>query len=192
MADTPTPTSAATTEVDDATLARVLRCDPMTIRRYYRLAIIQRSSNRPAKYPLFQSIGNVVEYLRNMAGRQNDGENLRAGAALKQAQRRLTEIKLAKLDGSVLSMAEVEALWGDLAAAAKWLFLSLPTRLRQDLALSEEAEAQVKARCVEMLEQVAFYHSVQLPTAGSAETGDSDDDDDDAHDPPAIPPPDDD
>lgn len=82
-------------EVDDKMLARILRCDETTLRRYVRTRVIHRERNR--KFALLESIGAVVEHLRAVAGRQATGDAMKAGAALKDAQRRLTEAKLAKL-----------------------------------------------------------------------------------------------
>lgn len=70
-------------------------------------------------------------------------------------------------------MPEIEALWGDLAASAKWLFLALPGRARMQFGITAELEEQLRGLCVGMLRQVAFAGQMQLPK------GDVDDDDDD-------------
>ena len=125
------PSEMPTTEVDDMTLARVLRCDESAIRKYARAGIIKRVEG--GKLPLFQSTGAVVEHLRELAaGHDSTGEAMKAGAALKQAQRRAAELKAAKLDGSLLDMGQIERVWMDLAQGAKWLFLSLPDRAVAD------------------------------------------------------------
>jgi hypothetical protein len=59
-------------EVDDGMLARILRCDETTLRRYVRNRVIHREKDR--KFALFESIGAVVEHLRAVAGRQPTGE----------------------------------------------------------------------------------------------------------------------
>lgn len=180
MADT--PPEQARTEVDEQTLARILRCEPMTIRRYLRLGVIKRESNK--KFPLFQSIGQVVEYLRGLAGNQGSGANMKAGAALKDAQRRLTEMKLAKLDGALMSMPEIEALWGDLAAATKWLFIAFPAKARAELGLDDAQQERLSVLAMNMLREVAFSGQMQLPSPSADRTvdndADSDDDDGDA------------
>lgn len=169
------------TEVDDNTLARILRCDPVAVRRYVRLGIIQREASK--KFALFQSIGNVVEHLRNSASRLGTGDAMKAGAALKNTQRQLAEVKLQKLNGALISMPELEALWGDLAAASKWLYLSLPGEVAAALKLSSEAEKVIGNMCAAKLREVAFSNQLQLP----GETpSDDDDSDEDIPDEPAI------
>lgn len=172
------PNETTRTEVDDVTLARVLRCDEVTVRKYAKAGIIQRGKGR--KFPLFQSIGQVVEYLRQVAGRQGTADAMKAGAALKDAQRRLTEMKLAKLDGTLMSLSEAEALWGDLAAGAKWLFLAVPKRARDELSLNDEQEERLSMLCVAMLREVALAGQMQLPSAVEKESDADIDDDEDA------------
>lgn len=169
------------TEVDDHMLARILRCDELSIRKYARAGIIQREKNK--KFALFQAIGGVVEHLRAMAGRQGTGDAMKAGAALKDAQRRLTEMKLAKLDGQLLAMAELEAIWGDLAASAKWLFLAIPGRAQAEFGLPNEYAERLSLLCASMLREVAFTGQMQLATV---EPSDGDDDDGDDSESPAA------
>ena len=90
---------------------------------------------------------------------------MKAGAALKDAQRRLTETRLAKLEGQLISLPECEVLWGDLAAAAKWLFLALPGRMRKEEIISDKGEERAAMLCVTMLREVALSGQMQLPTA---------------------------
>ena len=153
------------TEVDDPTLASVLRCDEASIRKYVRQGIIRRERNR--KFELSASVGAVVEHLRQMAGRQATGDAMKAGAALKDAQRRLAEVKLAKLEGQLLSMPEIEAVWGDLVSTMKWLFLAFPARATA--ALPELTDAQVASLreiCRLMLSEAAIQgEKPQLPAA---------------------------
>lgn len=160
-------------EVDDAMLARILRCEETAIRKYARAGIIHRETNR--KFALFESVGAVVEHLRAVAGGQLTGDAMKAGAALKDAQRRLVEVKLAKLEGQLLSMAEIESLWGDLAASAKWLFLALPVRARMELGIPTELEERLSQLCVTMLRQVAFTGQIQLPSGDKPDPDDEDD-----------------
>lgn len=180
MADEPVQNPR--TEVDDQTLGRILRCEPMTIRRYVRIGVIKREKNK--KFALFQSIGAVVEYLRGMAGSQGSGDAIKAGAALKNAQRQLAEVKLAKLNGELLSMPEIEAIWGDLAAATKWLFLTLPVRIRASLTkVTAEDEATIAGLCTSMLREVAFSGQLQLPGKNLDDARDDDDEEEDQTEP---------
>lgn len=166
MADSPA-------EVDDRTLARILRCDESAVRKYLKAGIIKRIKHG-GKFALFESIGNVIEHLREVAGRHGTGEAMKAGAALKAAQRRIAELKAAKLDGSLLDMTQIEAVWDDLAQGTKWLFLSLPDRARDELKLSDETRAALKTLCAEMLRELAFSGQPQLAAK------DEDDDDEPA------------
>lgn len=172
------------TEVDDNTLGRILRCDPVAIRKYVRLGIITREPNR--KFPLFQSIGNVVDYLRNMASRMGTADTMKASAALKQTQRQLAEVKLQKLNGTLLSMQEIETLWGDMAASAKWLFLTFPARVRHLLELSAEDEARIALLATSMLREVAFNGQLQLPGKDGDEDGGDEDESGDEEDDVAV------
>jgi hypothetical protein len=54
-----------------------------------------------------------------------------ASAELKWAQKKLVELRYQQLAGQLLSMADVEAVWGDLVTTTKWLFLALPQRARE-------------------------------------------------------------
>lgn len=173
-----------TEQIDAAALARLLRCDQVTVNRYARQRIIQREKNR--KFFLAKTIGDVVVYLRQMSSRMGTGDTMKASAALKDAQRRLTETKLARLDGDLLSMPEVEMIWNDLAAAAKWLFLNFPLRARLELGdqiITPEIEKRLKEICASMLGEVALSGAMQLPT------GETDVDDDGEDETPAAPDP---
>ena len=66
-----TSNETSRSEVDDPTLASVLRCDEASIRKYVRQGIIRRERNR--KFELSASVGAVVEHLRQMAGPTGDG-----------------------------------------------------------------------------------------------------------------------
>lgn len=176
MAEGKSSPDSQRTEVDEQALARILRCDPVTIRRYVRQGVIKREPNK--KFALFHAIGNVVEHLRAVAGNQGSGDAQKAGAALKVTQRQLAEVKLQRLNGQLLSMAEIEMLWGDLAAASKWLFLTIPVRIRGLLSLAPEQEEQLRGLCAAMLREVAFNGQLQLPGKGGTEEGREEDEED--------------
>jgi hypothetical protein len=91
------------------------------------------------------------------------------------AQRRLAEVKLAKLEGQLLSMPEIEALWGDLAASTKWLFLALPSRARVEFGIAPDLEERLALLCASMLREVTFAGQIQLPRADKPDV-DVDDD----------------
>src|SRR5215831_17873271 len=108
MVDIPVPVSATAelprVEVDEGTLAEVLRCDNSAIRKYARAGVIRRTSR--GRYPFYESVGSVVEHLRQVAFGRGSADAMRAGAASKDAQRRLAEMKLATLDGQLISLRE--------------------------------------------------------------------------------------
>jgi phage terminase Nu1 subunit (DNA packaging protein) len=177
MADLKAPESAAApmpqTEVDDTTLARVLRCDEAAIRRYARAGLIRRS--RGGKYPLFPSIGAVVEHLREAAAGRGTGEAMREGAQLKAAQRRLVELRYQQMDGQLLALADVETVWADLVTATKWLFLALPERARAAWPqLGDQGQAVMAQLCAAMLREVALKGRPHMPGPSDAEDAEAD------------------
>jgi phage terminase Nu1 subunit (DNA packaging protein) len=97
-----------------------------------------------------QSVANIIEHYRNRAsGREaQDGtvDIVKANAALRDSQRRLNEIKIAQLEGNLISMPEVQAAWDDIALGVKQLFLAFPSRARFDLPHMSGADQKVLDR----------------------------------------------
>jgi phage terminase Nu1 subunit (DNA packaging protein) len=123
------PSKGVVTEVDEATLGRVLDCDAQEIRRYWRTGIIKRSAAKT--YPLFPSIRFVVGHFRRLASGYGTGEAMRANAALRDSQRRLTDLRYDQLRGALVTMTEIEEVWGDLIQATQFLFRSIAPRMRE-------------------------------------------------------------
>jgi phage terminase Nu1 subunit (DNA packaging protein) len=164
--DLPVPEHASAeiprNEVDEATLARVLRCEVQTVRKYARLGIIKRT--KPGRYALFQSIGGVVEHYRQLASGHGTADAMRAGAALKDAQRKLVELRYDRENGALISMPEIEAAWADLAHTIKTMFLSLPRRLWALRPQLKPEDIEVMERlCVTMLTEAAFNGRPYVP-----------------------------
>ena len=158
MARKPTaePTDeVGTTEVDEATLGRVLDCDAQEIRRYWRMGIIKRSAAK--KYPLFPSIRFVLGHFRRLASGYGTGEAMRANAALRDSQRRLTDLRYDQLRGTLVSMAEIEAMWGELIQATQFLFRSIASRMRERAPdLSRDHYELLQELAQELLREVAI------------------------------------
>lgn len=117
-----------------------------------------------------------MEHLRQAAGGHGTAEAMKAGAALKDAQRRLAETRLAKLDGSLISLPEIEALWSDLTATTKWLFMSVPDWVRGEWADLDPARlTALREFCQQKLREAAL--SGEQPPLPGAHNDDDDDDD---------------
>jgi phage terminase Nu1 subunit (DNA packaging protein) len=159
------------TEVDEATLGRVLDCDAQEIRRYWRMGIIKRT---PAKtYPLFPSIRFVVGHFRRLASGYGTGEAMRANAALRDSQRRLTDLRYDQLRGALVSMTEIEAMWGDLIQATQFLFRSIASRMRDRAPdLSREHYELLQQLTQELLREVAIAGKAPLlPASPPSDNG---------------------
>jgi phage terminase Nu1 subunit (DNA packaging protein) len=167
MARKPTaePTDeVGTTEVDEATLGRVLDCDAQEIRRYWRTGIIKRTAAK--KYPLFPSIRFVLGHFRRLASGYGTGEAMRANAALRDSQRRLTDLRYDQLRGTLVSMAEIEAMWGELIQATQFLFRSIASRMRERAPdLSRDHYELLQELTQELLREVAIAGKAPLPKA---------------------------
>ncbi len=154
----------AATEVDEATLGRVLDCDPQEVRKYARMGIIRRAA--PGRYPLFPSIRFVVGHFRRLAAGYGTGEAMRANAALRDSQRRLTDLRYDQLRGTLITIAEAEAMWSELIQATQFLFRSIASRMRDRAPdLSREHYELLQQLTQELLREVALAGKAPLPKA---------------------------
>jgi phage terminase Nu1 subunit (DNA packaging protein) len=157
--------------VDAATVARWLNCSPRMVRQYAEEGLVVRTG--PGRFDLERSVGNVVLYLRELASsrRGADGADaVKASAALKDAQRKLAELKYQQLDGQLISLREAEAVWSDLVRSGRVLFQSLPARARVVLPhLTDADQATLEKLADDMLREIALKGSVPLPTGASDE-----------------------
>jgi phage terminase Nu1 subunit (DNA packaging protein) len=115
--------------VDVETVARWLNCSPRMVRQYAEEGLAVRTG--PGRFDLERSVGNVVLHLRELASSRKgaDGTDVvKASAALKDAQRKLAELRYAQLDAQVISLPEAEMPWADLVRSARRLFQSFPAR----------------------------------------------------------------
>jgi phage terminase Nu1 subunit (DNA packaging protein) len=90
--------------VDVETVARWLNCSPRMVRQYAEEGLAVRTG--PGRFDLERSVGNVVLHLCELASSRKgaDGTDVvKATAALKDAQRKLAELRYAQLDAQVIS-----------------------------------------------------------------------------------------
>jgi phage terminase Nu1 subunit (DNA packaging protein) len=157
--------------VDAATVGRWLSCSPRMVRQYAEEGFAVRTG--PGRFDLERSVGNVVLHLRELASsrRGADGTDVvKASAALKDAQRRLAELKYQQLDGQLISLREAEAVWSGLVRSGRVLFQSLPARARVVLPhLTDADQATLEKLADDMLREVALKGPVPLPIGTSDE-----------------------
>lgn len=164
-------TGTPRTEVDGVALAKILRCDEAAVRKYAQRGIIHRGKGG---YPLFESIGNVVEHLRQQAGGHGTAEAMHEGAGLKRAQREFWELRVAKQRSQLISMPAVETLWTDIIRSVQTMFRSFPTRARHEMPqLTREDITTLERLAAKMLQELALKGQAPLP---------KDEDEDDADD----------
>jgi phage terminase Nu1 subunit (DNA packaging protein) len=157
--------------VDAATLARWLNCSTRQVRQYAEEGLAVRTGR--GRFDLERSVGNVVLHLRELASSRRgvDGSDaVKASAALKDAQRKLAELKYQQLDGQLISLREAEAVWSGLVRSGRVLFQSLPARARVILPhLSDADQATLEKLADDMLREIALKGPVPLPTGASDE-----------------------
>ena len=157
--------------VDAATVARWLNCSTRQVREYVERRLVVRTG--PGQFDLEASVRGVVLYLRELASsrRGADGTDVvKASAALKDAQRKLAELKYQQLDGQLISLREAEAVWSDLVRSGRVLFQSLPARARVVLPhLTDADQATLEKLADDMLREVALKGPVPLPIGTSDE-----------------------
>jgi phage terminase Nu1 subunit (DNA packaging protein) len=155
--------------VDAATVARWLSCSTRQVRQYAEEGLVVRVG--PWRFDLERSIGNVILHLRELAGSRKGADGVdavKASAALKDAQRKLAELRYAQLDAQVISLPEAEMLWADLVRSARRLFQSFPARARAALPhLSDADQATLETVGEDMLREIALKGQVPLPAVSS-------------------------
>ena len=150
-------------EVDAMTLAEWLDCDERTVRKYAQMGIAKRTARD--RYALFESIGGVVEHFRELASRNGTADTMRANTQLKNAQRRLLDLRYERERAALISLPEIAKAWADLAQVTEWLFTSFPERARFKLPhLMPADHAGLEQLCLTMLGEAAFRGAPQLPT----------------------------
>jgi phage terminase Nu1 subunit (DNA packaging protein) len=157
--------------VDAETVARWLNCSLRMVREYAERGLVVRIE--PGRFDLERSVGNVVLHLRELASsrRGADGTDVvKASAALKDAQRKLAELKYHQLDGQLISLREAEAVWSGLVRSGRVLFQSLPARARVVLPYLPDADrVALEQLADDMLREIALKGPVPLPSGASDE-----------------------
>jgi len=151
-------------EVTSATLASLLGVDKRSIQRYATENLAVRLAH--GRYRLAQTVRNITGRLREQAaGRIGHDETVdvaRANARLKEAQAKLTELKIKQLDGELISLAQVDAAIDEIAVINRQLFLTFPARARADLPHLTGGDQKVLDRIArEMLTEVATHGAVK-------------------------------
>jgi len=157
------PVPAAT--VTAAVLAKICRCHIRTIYRYRESGIID--GDAAGKFALWKSIGQIMEHHRKAAsGLESDGVSAaKANAAFKDSQRKLNEMKLAQIEGSLIPIADVEEMWGGMVTSVRQLFMALPGRAVADLPHLVGPDQQILRNLVrDMLHEVAISGKPKLPS----------------------------
>ena len=115
-------------EVSSCTLAEVLGADQKTIERYASDGLAVRVGH--GRYLLGPTVCNVTKRLREQAagriGHDESVDVVRANARFKDAQAKLTELKIAQLEGKLISLPEAEAAWDEVAVVIRQLILTFP------------------------------------------------------------------
>lgn len=157
--------------VDAEMVARWLNCSTRQVRQYAEEGLAVRTG--PGRFDLERSVGNVVLHLRELASsrRGADGTDVvKASTALKDAQRKLAELKYQQLDGQLISLREAEAVWSGLVRSGRVLFQSLPGRALVVLPhLTDADQATLEKLADDMLREIALKGPVPLPTGASDE-----------------------
>lgn len=91
------------------------------------------------RYQTLPSINNYIAHLRDKkAGKSSETTKTGRSLADEKAEavridRQIKEIKLAQLQGDVLTLDEVTSSWGTFAASVKGMVLAIPGRARQTI-----------------------------------------------------------
>jgi phage terminase Nu1 subunit (DNA packaging protein) len=130
------------------TLARVCRLHVSTILKLAEEGIVVRIAR--GRYAQWASIGNLIEHYREQAagriGRDENIDAVHANCELKNSQRRLNELRIAKMEGELISLPDVKAAW----------LVIVPARARFDLPhLTGEDQKALDRLAREMLTEVA-------------------------------------
>jgi len=114
---------------------------------------------QPGYFRLFETIEVYVPHLREVAARYKSYDGLHDVAAesaqLKAAQRRLTELKIAKEQGDLISTSELLEIWGDLVKDVRAMMLSMPAWVQGELPHLDASEVETLKRLArEMLAEL--------------------------------------
>jgi phage terminase Nu1 subunit (DNA packaging protein) len=121
-----------TTTVSSAELARLLGCTERVLRNYKARGLLIAAGR--GQYRLTASLQGLFRHFAEVsAGRAPSSGKLdlqQESAALKQAQRRLAEIKAAELEGKLVPVEQISPGWERVARTVRQGVLGIPGRAR--------------------------------------------------------------
>jgi phage terminase Nu1 subunit (DNA packaging protein) len=149
-------------------LRQVFGISGVAIRRLVMRGIVVQVEH--GGYDLLASTTNYLRHLRRQAAGHvghKGGDVVTAAAGLKQSQQRLTDLRIAQIEGKLIDREAVVELWAALVRQDKQLFLSFPGRARFDLPhLSGSDQERMTRIAHEMLSELAVTGEVPpLPPA---------------------------
>jgi phage terminase Nu1 subunit (DNA packaging protein) len=111
-------------------LADVFDCTKRMVEKYAEEGIVVRVAR--GRYHFLSSVKNLIVHLRKQAALQEgkEGSAVDEGILYRRTQRRLAEIRIAKIEGLLIEREEVEQAWEALVLANRQLVLSIPGRAR--------------------------------------------------------------
>lgn len=152
-------------------LADVLDCSTRQVEKYCEEGLVIRVER--GAYHFLSSIRNVVTHLRKQAGNNMASNGAQSVAdeniLFRRSQRKLSELRIAQLEGTLITMAEIEESWAALVAANRQLMLSLPGRYRlENPGASGHDQAILQKLCHDMLSETALGEGRRPAVKGAA------------------------
>lgn len=139
-------------------LAEVLDCTTRQVEKYCEEGLVIRVER--GCYHFTTSIRNVVAHLRKQAANNisTAGDSV-ADAAIRfrDTQTRLSELRIAKMEGTLISMEELEDVWGALVGTNRQLIQSIPSRIRMEIPTITAAQQKIITQlCHDLLTETAL------------------------------------
>lgn len=124
----------------------------------------------PGRYALSESTTRYILHLRELASSHKSASGLdmvEENAMLRKEQRLLAAAKRAAVEGRLISIPELEAVWGTLVANVKNLFMSLPARAKEGVTgFTPQMGQELKEVCRKALSEIALKE-MPLPRRGA-------------------------
>jgi phage terminase Nu1 subunit (DNA packaging protein) len=149
----PAPAGSVTSQQ----LAEVFDCTKRMVEKYAEQGIVVRVGR--GRYHFLSSVKNLVVHLRKQAALQegSEGSAVDEGILFRRTQRRLAEIRIAQIEGKLISREEVEEVWAALVLANRQLVLSVATRARLELPhMTGHDQATIQKLCHDILAETAL------------------------------------
>lgn len=151
-------------------LADVLDCSTRQVEKYCEEGLVVRVER--GSYHFLTSVRNVVQHLRKQASNNMGGDGKQSVAdeniLFRRSQRKLSELRIAQLEGQLISVAEIDEAWAVLVAANRQLMLSLPGRYRlENPAASGHDQKVLQTLVHEMLTETSLGTGERPPIKGT-------------------------